>query len=180
MALALLSAGFQSLPLLPKAKWALPVLIPMWVGLCNALGPRGSLQWTVGLSCEGGSFSHCCLNPQGVSFSGWRLYFPTLEPWGCPVCFAPPLFLLVYLHMNVGLQGPPATTLPGSCSLNHPAPQSAALLGPPATVLPRVLSTQLRLSAPLTCLDECVIFNSLVVRLPYSSIFCQFWLFFRF
>ena len=31
-----------------------------------------------------------------------------------------------------------------------------------------------------TGLDECFFFNSLVVRLPYSSIFCQFWLFFVF
>ena len=34
MALALLSAGFQSLPPLPQANWALLVLIPGWVGLC--------------------------------------------------------------------------------------------------------------------------------------------------
>ena len=33
-------------------------------------------------------------------------------------------------------------------------------------------------SAPPTSLDECFFFISLVVRLPYSSIFCQFWLFF--
>ena len=29
-------------------------------------------------------------------------------------------------------------------------------------------------------LDECFFFNSLVVRLSYSLIFCQFWLFFVF
>ena len=29
-------------------------------------------------------------------------------------------------------------------------------------------------------LDECFFFISLVVRLPYSLIFCQFWLFFAF
>ena len=34
MALALLSAGFQSLPPLPQANWALLVLIPGSVGLC--------------------------------------------------------------------------------------------------------------------------------------------------
>ena len=33
---------------------------------------------------------------------------------------------------------------------------------------------------PPTGLDECFFFNSLVVGLPYSSIFCQFWLFFVF
>ena len=52
--------------------------------------------------------------------------------------------------------------------------------GPPATALPRVLSTWLPVSAPPTGLDKCFFFNSLVVRLPYSSIFCQFWLFFVF
>ena len=52
--------------------------------------------------------------------------------------------------------------------------------GPPATALPWVLSAQMPISTPPTGLDECVFFNSLVVRLPYSSIFCQFWLFFVF
>ena len=45
---------------------------------------------------------------------------------------------------------------------------------------PFCLSAQLRVSAPPTCLDECVFSNLLVVRLLYSSIFCQFWLFFVF
>ena len=37
------------------------------------------------------------------------------------------------------------------------------------------------MSAPPASLDECFsIINSLVVGLPYSSIFCQFWLFFVF
>ena len=78
------------------------------------------------------------------------------------------------------LAGSTSCSLPASCSLAHPAPQSAASLGPPATALPHVLSIQLRVSAPPTGLDECVFFNSLVVGLPYSLIFCQFWLFFVF
>ena len=94
--------------------------------------------------------------PKGFSISGLRLYFPVLEPWGCTVCFALPLFLLVYLCANVGLQGLPVT------------------------ILPWVLSAQLRVSTPPTGLDECVFFNSLVVGLPYNLIFCQFWLFFVF
>ena len=36
---------------------------------------------------------------------------------------------------------------------------------------------QLPISASPTILDECFFFNSLVVGLPYSSIFWQFWLF---
>ena len=38
--------------------------------------------------------------------------------------------------------------------------------------------TRLPFSAPPTDLDEYFFFISLVVRVPYSSIFCQFWLFF--
>ena len=89
-------------------------------------------------------------------FSIWfEALFPHSGALGCVVCFVPPLFLPVYLHANVGLQGPPAAALP------------------------QVLSTQLPVSAPPTGLDECV-FNSLVVGLLYSLIFCQFWLFFVF
>ena len=58
-----------------------------------------------------------------------------------------------------------------------PSPQSATLLGPPATALPQALSAQLCISTLPTGLDECVFFNSLVVRLSHSSIFCQFLLF---
>ena len=72
------------------------------------------------------------------------------------VCLAPQLFLQVYPFVNVG----------------PPRPSAAALLC--------VLSTQLPISAPPTSLDECFFFNSLVVGLPYSLIFWQFWLFFVF
>ena len=63
--------------------------------------------------------------------------------------------------------GPP--TLPVA---THPSPPAATLAG--------VLSAQLPISTPPTGLNECFFFNSLVVRLPYSSIFWQFWLFFVF
>ena len=65
-----------------------------------------------------------------------------------------------------------------SCSLACPVPQSTTSLGLPATALLQVLSPRLPISAPPTGLDECFFFISLVVRLPYSSIFCQFWLVF--
>ena len=64
-----------------------------------------------------------------------------------------------------------------SCSLAHPVPQSATLLDPPATTLPPVLSAQLQVSAPPTSVDESVFFISLVVGLPYSPSFSQFWVF---
>ena len=85
MPLAPLSAGFQSLPLLPTTK----------------LGPSGAdsqVGWFVclsnKLSCEAGSFSHCCLNPHRCFQSEvLRLYFPGLEPWvawsvSLPICFS--------------------------------------------------------------------------------------------
>ena len=75
---------------------------------------------------------------------------------GCTVCLAPQLFLPVYWHRNVG---PPA---------------------PPAAALQRVLSTRLPIPTPPAVLDECFFFKSLVVGLPYSSIFWQFWMYFVF
>ena len=78
------------------------------------------------------------------------------------------------------LPGPPAAASLASCSLARPDPQSATSLGPPAAALLCVLSARLPVSAPPTGLGECVFFISLVVRLPYSLIFCQFWLFFVF
>ena len=71
----------------------------------------------------------------------------------CVVCLAPQLFLAVYLLANVG---------------------------PPAAALPRILSALAARLCPHTSLNECFFFSSLVVGLPYSLIFWQFWLFFVF
>ena len=100
--------------------------------------------------------------PKGVFNQSFEALFPHAGTLGCTVCLAPQLFLPVYLHTNEGL----------------PSLQSAASPSPPATALPRVLSAQLPISAPATSLNECFFFNSLVVGLPYSSIFFQFWLLF--
>ena len=113
--------------------------------------------------------------PTGVFNQWFEALFPLAGALGCEVCFAPPSFLLVYLCVNVGPQGLPATA---SCSLVFLVPQSATSLGPPAAGLQRILSTWLPVSTPSTGLDECFFFISLIVGLPYSSIFCQFWLFF--
>ena len=66
------------------------------------------------------------------------------------------------------------------CHLTGLPASVLAAPGPQATALPPVLSTWLPVSTSPIHLDECVFSNSLVVGLPYSSIFCQFWLFFVF
>ena len=102
--------------------------------------------------------------PTGVSNQRVEALFPGAWTLGCVVCLAPQFFFPVYLQANVGP--------PSSQSATSPSPSAAALL--------RVFSTRLPISTPPTGLDECLFFNSLVVGLPYSSIFCQFWLFFIF
>ena len=160
MALASLSAmGFS--PQYPQSNWAFLVQLPEWVSLCMFYTP---VSLSNELSCEDGRFSRCCLNPHR--------------------CFQSMVWGFISPRRNSGLCGlspnPLAAASLTSCSLAHPAPQSATSLGPPATALPWVLSTWLPISSPPTGLDKCFFFISLVVRLPYSSIFCQFWLFFVF
>ena len=133
-------------------------------GFVYVLGPCGSLQWTL---LSGWEFLLLQPQPPQVfSISGLRLYFPTLGPWVAPSVSIPScssrficMWMLDHLVWN-----PKSTTLPG----------------PPATALLWVLSTQLPVSTPPTGLNECFFFTSLVVGCPYSSIFCQFWLFFVF
>ena len=116
--------------------------------------------------------------PQVFSIRGLRLYFPRLELWVVSVYFAPPPSLPVYLCTNVGPQGLPATSLWGLLAATwsapfHNWPPRWVRQPPPCceSSLP-----QLPFSAPPTSLDECFFFISLVVGLPCSSIFCQFWL----
>ena len=115
------------------------------------------------LSFEAGSFP-CCLNTHRVFFvclfvlvKGFEAFFPHNGTLGSGVHLAPQLFLLAYLHANVG----------------SPTPPAVALTGPPATVLLESSPTQVPVSTPPASLDECSFFNSLVVELPYSLIFWQ-------
>ena len=181
MLIVQLSAVFSHFPHYPQSNWALLVLIPGSVGLCTFQDPVGLSNE---LSCESGSFSCCCLNPhvfnKTFSIRGLRLYFPVPElqvaqslllpnysswsmcsrMWDCPV------HNLLPRHFYQLLPCPPATVL------------LAPVLQPPPyhkSSLP-----QLPISTPPTSLDECFFFNSLVVRIPHSLIFCLFWLVFVF
>ena len=74
---------------------------------------------------------------------------------------------------------------PGLCGLSHfsvvPHGLSTGKCGTPCSTSRCESSPPwLPISAPPTSLDECFFFNSLVIRLPYSSIFWKFWLFFVF
>ena len=110
--------------------------------------------------------------PTGVFNQRFEALFPQAGALGCGVCFAPLLFLPVYLCENVGPQGLPATAWPAP--FHNPPPRWVHQPPPCRESSP----PQLPISAPPTGLDECFFFISLVVRLPYSLIFGQFWLFF--
>ena len=101
---------------------------------------------------------------------GPRGLLPAARPAQFSTTLSPALS--VYLCVNVGLQDLLVVRLPS------PFIPHSASLGPPQqhkSSLP-----WLPVSAPPTGLDECFFFISLVVGLPYSLIFCQFWLFFVF
>ena len=100
-----------------------------------------------------------------------RLYFPCQNP-GLHSLSRSPVVLHHYPHTNVGPPSPPGATLPVPVCQQLPRPLAAALL--------QVVSTRPLISTPPSGLDECFFFNFSVVKLQYSSIFWQFWLFFVF
>ena len=104
---------------------------------------------------------------------GFEALFPHAGTLSCVICLDPQLFLLVHLHANVGPPSPQPTASPGLSAAALPTPVLQPLPCHESS-LPR------RSSPPLYGLDECFLFNSLVVRLLYSSIFWHFWLFFIF
>ena len=113
--------------------------------------------------------------PTGVFSQRFEALLPRAGALGCVVPFAPPPFLLIYLCANVGLRGLLAVTPLARLSYSPPRlcvpPPCCESSHPLARLLP---------SAPPTGLDECFFFISFVIGLPYSLIFCQFWLFFVF
>ena len=108
------------------------------------------------LSYEAGSFSHHCNPPIFLQPEVLRLSFPILKPWDAQ-----------------------SISLP-SCSFWFICMQTwdCPVCQPPLCHVSSV--PRLPIFTPPTSLNECFFFNSLVIRIPYSSIFWQFWLFFVF
>ena len=102
--------------------------------------------------------------PTGVFIQWFEALFLPAGTLGCGVCH--PVHQLLPCW--------PAAAFP--TLLHNPPPRWVHQ--PPA--LPGVLSAWLPVSTPPIGLGECFFFISLVVGLPFSSIFCQFWLFFVF
>ena len=154
MVLALLSAGFQSLPPLPMIKLGPSPAAFRVGGLVHALGLCGSLQRTL---LWGWEFLLLPRPPQVFSVRGLRLYFPGLEPW-----------------VGRSVSGSTRCCLPGQLQLCLPCSTICHLTGS--------ASRHLAMSPlhPSYRSGWVFFFISLVVRLPYSSIFCQFSLFFVF
>ena len=153
---------FQSLPLLPTSK----------------LGPSGADSQVGGFVYIPG----CCGSLQQTLLWGWE-FLPLPQP---PRFFSQRFLGFISPCWNPVLHGlsrslvvPPGLS---TCKCGTTCSASCCLTcsGLPAAALPWVLSAQLPVSAPPTGLDECFFFNSLVVRVPYSLIFWQFWLFFVF
>ena len=89
--------------------WACAYSRPLWVSPMN-------LPVNLGVSPAAAS------TPTGVFNHRFEALFPCAGPLGCAVCFAPLLFLSVYLCANVAPQGLPATTLWGLLAAAWPAP----------------------------------------------------------
>ena len=129
------------------------MLTPAWAGLCTFWDPK---DLSNELSDEAGSISCCLTLHRFFQSEVLRLYFPLLKLW-----VARPVWL-------------PSCSSWFMCTQmwDHPLHQPLFCHESPSPQLPIPTSP--------TGLDECSFFNSLVVGLPYCSIFCQFWLFFVF
>ena len=96
--------------------------------------------------------------PMGVFNQWFKALFPHTETLGCAVC----LWVLQLLPCQLATALTTQIHNLPPCWVHQPLPCCEFSL------------PWLPVSTPPTGLDEC--FNSLVVRLPHSSIFCQFWL----
>ena len=161
MPLARLLTSFQLLSPLPTNKLGPSGADSQVGGFVYILGPCESLQETL---LWGWEFYLPLKVPQVFIAWGFEVSFPCTATLGWEVHLAPQLFLPVYPHTNVELPGPPAAASLTLVLQMLPCPVSSL---PP-----------LPISTCPVSLSECFFFNSLVVRLPKSSVFWQFSLFF--
>ena len=153
MLLTQLSPGFQTL-LLPTRKLG-PSGADSLVGqFVYTLEPCGSLQWTL---LWGWEFLLLPQPPQVFTIRGLEDLSPCAGTLCCTVCLTPQLFS-------------PGTRMQIWDHPVHQQPLPWCVSSPPLLPVP----------APPTSLNECFFFNSLVVGLPYSSIFWQLRLFFAY
>ena len=144
-----------------QVNWALLVLIP-----CGWVCAHSRTLWVspAAFLCGCNFLQLLPQPPQVFPVRDLRLYFPALEPWvGRSVLLSRCSSLFIHMQM---WDCPLCQHLPTPVLQQPPWHQSS----PP----------ELLISTPPTGLNECFFFNSLVVRLPYSSIFWQFWVFFFF
>ena len=147
MLLALLSAGFQSVPPLPTSKLGPFGAASIVGGIVYILGPCGSLQWTL---LWGWEFLPLLPQPPLVfSVRGLRFYFTALELWVAQSVSVPSCSFW-FICTQVWDRPVHNPLPPGSASRHLARPD------PPSADLPQVLSTLLPVSALPTGLDECL------------------------
>ena len=127
---AQLSPHFKSLALLPISKLGPSGADSQVGGLVYILGPCGSLQWPF---LWGWEFFLPLQPPQIFTARGFEASVSQAGTLVSMVCLVPQLFLLVYLHVNVGLPCPPAATLllTAPAAQLRPSYQSGWSLGAP-------------------------------------------------
>ena len=165
VALAPLSAGFLSLPLLPLIKLG-PSSADLWVGGRACAHSRPLWVSPTNSLVRLGVFLLPPQPPRVFSIRGLRLYFQSWSPGLCGLLHSPAVRPGLSM-CECGAVG--SASCRTACPIPHQPPPCCE------SSLP-----WLPVSAPPTSLDECFFFISLVVRLPYSLSFCQFWLVFVF
>ena len=150
---------FSHFPHYPQANWAL--LMPIHGGGWEAC-VRSRTLWVspTNSPVRLGVSPAATSTPTGVFNQRFEALYPHAGALGCVVCFAPPLFLWVYLCVNVGPWGLLAAVLPAP--FHSPPPPWVHQVSPCSESSP----PRVPVSAPPTGLDECFFFISLVVGLP--------------
>ena len=151
MWLAWLSLYSQSLPPIPTREFSPCGADSQLAGYGYFLGLHVFLHWTILWYWE---LLPPLQHPQDFTARGFEALVSHIGTLGCVVCLTVHLFLLVYMHTNVG---------PSFCKPEPGLHKSATafwMSSPP----------QLPVSDTRTTLDEWF-FNSLVVRFPCISIF---------